>query len=109
MPNEPSLRIAWTTVETSGQAEKLARLAVESNLAACVQIDAPIRSVYQWKGTVESTTEVRLWIKYPAGNEMALWELIRGNHPYGIPQWIAVDAAAVSSAYRDWALGQSAD
>jgi periplasmic divalent cation tolerance protein len=97
-----TLRIAWTTVETSDDAGQLANGIMESKLAACVQIDGPVRSVYPWKGRIESAEEYRLWIKYPAKNEAELQRLVHRVHPYEVPQWVAVDSAAVSDAYLEW-------
>jgi periplasmic divalent cation tolerance protein len=97
------LRIAWTTVEKPEDANSLATSIMESRLAACVQMDSPIRSYFHWKGKLESTNEIRLWIKYPKQNEEALQDLVKRTHPYEVPQWIAVDAAAVMAAYGEWA------
>ena len=44
-------------------AETCARHLVEHSRAACVQIDGPVRSVYQWKGNIEADEEFRLLIK----------------------------------------------
>ena len=44
-------------------AETCAGYLVEHSIAACVQIDGPIRSVYQWKGSIENDQEFRLLIK----------------------------------------------
>ncbi len=97
-----NLRIGWTTLDTLEGARKLASSLVNSGLAACVQIDPPIHSVYLWKGSVESEPEFRIWVKYAAPNEDALQERLRSDHPYETPQWIAVPAAAALPAYADW-------
>ena len=52
-----------TTTETMEQAEKIARHLVETKLAACVQITGPIKSIYRWKGKVETTDEWLCLIK----------------------------------------------
>ena len=98
------LRIAWTTVESVSDAECLATVIMDSHLAACEQIDSPIRSMFHWKGKLDASTEIRLWIKYPDNNEDALQDLVRSHHPYELPQWIAVEATAVAKAYGDWVI-----
>lgn len=97
-----NLRIGWTTLDTPEAARKLAASLVHSRLAACVQIDDSIHSVYMWKGAVQAESEIRLWVKYAAANEDALQERLRSEHPYETPQWIAVTAAAALPAYADW-------
>ncbi|HKJ91010.1 MAG TPA: divalent-cation tolerance protein CutA [Oceanipulchritudo sp.] len=96
------LRIGWTTLDSPEAARKLATSLVQSRLAACVQIDPPILSIYAWKGAVESESEIRLWVKYAAANEEALQDRLRSEHPYETPQWIAVTAAGALPAYADW-------
>ena len=52
-----------TTCDDEQKAEALARALVEQRLAACVQIDGPIKSVYRWNGKVEVEREWRCTIK----------------------------------------------
>lgn len=99
----PAIRVGWTTVETLEQAEALAQALIEARLAACVQIDPPMKAFFPWKGFVEEAQELRLWIKYPAVHEEALQALLAEKHPYETPQWIAVEASASAPAYREWA------
>lgn len=96
------IRIAWTTVESRKDALHLAHSLIKARLAACVQVDGPVQSVYPWKGAVETGEEYRLWIKYPANREPAIREWIAANHPYEVPQWIAVEAVEVAGNYAGW-------
>ena len=101
------MNIAWTTTETREQAEKLARLAVEKGLAACVQIEGPITSFYRWEGAVEKAGEFRLTLKVLRKNASALKALVHRNHPYETPQWTVADLADVGEKYRKWAEASS--
>lgn len=101
-PADLALRIAWTTVATATDASRLAQSIVAAKLAACVQIDGPIHSVYPWEGKIECSEEFRLWLKYPASNEEAVRELVHRLHPYSVPQWVAVEAQSVGTAYLHW-------
>jgi periplasmic divalent cation tolerance protein len=40
------------------EAERIGRAVVEDRLAACVNILGPVRSIYRWKGEIESADEV---------------------------------------------------
>jgi periplasmic divalent cation tolerance protein len=91
-----------TTVGSRAAAQALARQILESRLAACVQLDQDITSLYYWKGKLCEEPEVRLVIKTLPGCEAALQTLFAKHHPYELPQFIAVRMSA-SEAYRQWA------
>jgi periplasmic divalent cation tolerance protein len=99
--------IAWTTVATRADAERLAGGIIGKGLAACVQIDGPVASCYRWQGKVEQTEEFRLCLKFlPAqAAELASWVL--AHHPYDTPEWIVVQAVEVGEKYLSWARATS--
>ena len=77
---------------------------VAARLAACVQVDGPIRSHYIWEGRAEKSREWRLWVKFPSSRARAVEAWLKQHHPYSTPQWLAVPAARVAEPYRAWAL-----
>jgi len=91
-----------TTTETSEDAEKIARLLVESRLAACTQIVGPIRSIYRWQGQVETSQEWQCWIKTRAERLEDLQEAIRKAHPYQVPEILALPVESGSASYLRW-------
>jgi len=97
------MRLAWTTVGARGDAERLARDAVTQGLAACVQIEGLVRSVYLWEGEVEEAQEYRLCFKFLPEHSAALEALVHALHPYDVPEWVCVDATHVSEKYLSWA------
>ena len=99
--------IGWTTVDSATAAEKLAAGLVSARLAACVAVDGPVTSHYWWEGKQERAEEWRLTVKFPVrrAEDVANW--LAANHPYSVPQWIAVEADAVSEAYRDWVIASA--
>ena len=99
-----TLLVGTTTVSERADADRLASGLVESRLAACVQIDGPITSVYSWQDKLETAPEFRLTVKFPAANAAALENWLRANHPYDTPEWIATPATIVSEKYLSWAL-----
>ena len=40
------------------EAERIGRTVVEERLAACINILAPVRSIYRWQGKIETADEV---------------------------------------------------
>ena len=51
----PSFSIVITTVDSSSEADKLAKHLVENKIAACVNIVGPSISVYNWKNNLEKS------------------------------------------------------
>ena len=97
------LMIAWTTVATRADAERLASGAVAAGLAACAQIDGPVSSFYLWEGKLENSAEFRLTFKCLPGQLEALQQQVLASQPYDTPEWIAVEAAVVGEKYLSWA------
>lgn len=99
--------IGWTTVETRDQANQLAHGLVEAGLAACVQVEGPIESIYRWENRTEKTQEVRLTVKFLAAHSVALEAWLLSRHPYKTPEWVVVRAEHVAEKYLSWAQASS--
>ncbi len=91
-----------TTTETMEQAEKIARHLVETKLAACVQITGPIKSIYRWKGKVETTDEWLCLIKTRAILYSKVEAAIKKLHSYETPEIIALPIVKGSKEYLNW-------
>ena len=70
--------------------DRLARALVTERLAACVNVVPGIRSVYRWKGEIETSDECLLIIKSSRDLFAALSAAIEKLHPYEIPEVVAV-------------------
>lgn len=95
-----------TTLETSEQAESFAQQLVELRLAACVQIDGPIRSVYRWQGKICRSEEYRCCIKTSQSILEEVKERIGQLHPYETPELLVFQSCDVSEDYLKWARDQ---
>lgn len=85
------------------EAERLARAVVEKRLAACVNIaSGQVKSIYRWKGKIESATEIALVIKTTRARFLALEKEIRRLHSYETPEIIALPIVAGSANYLQW-------
>ncbi len=94
--------LVLTNVPDQVIAERIARHLVDANLAACVNILAPCRSVYRWQGTIEGASEIPLLIKSTEERYPALERAIKSMHPYDVPEIIAVPVATGWPAYLEW-------
>ena len=86
--------------KASGDA--LARLLVTERLAACCQVLGPMTSVYRWEDEVRTAEEHLLLAKTTARLFAALEERVRAEHPYDVPEVLAVPVGAVSEPYAGW-------
>jgi periplasmic divalent cation tolerance protein len=88
-------------------AERLADMVVQKNLAACVNILAPCRSVYRWKGAVQHEEEHPMLIKTTRERYPALEQALREGHPYELPEIIALPIERGLPAYLEWVEKES--
>jgi len=87
-------------------AEQIARTLIDERLAACVNIHAPMVSIYRWKGAVERDSERQLVIKTTRNTLPALEKRLRELHPYELPEFIVVAASGGSAVYLEWVAQQ---
>jgi periplasmic divalent cation tolerance protein len=97
-----SMYLIITTAPTQGDAKKLANLAIEKNMAACVQIQAECMSTYRWQGQIETATEYPIHFKTNEANKQALMNLLKQNHPYDVPEIIGIKLEDVEKDYANW-------
>jgi len=88
-------------------AEQIARTLIDERLAACVNVHAPMVSIYRWKGVVEKDNERQLVIKTTRAALPALEKRLRELHPYELPELIVVAASGGSDPYLDWVAQQT--
>lgn len=95
--------IAWTTLATRADAEKLASETVTLGLCACAQVEGPIISHYLWQGWPERTEEFRICFKCLPDRLAALEAHVVMHHTYAVPEWVVVRAEHVGEKYLSWA------
>lgn len=93
-------RVVLITASATDEAERIARALVDERLAACVNIIPSVRSIYRWKGKVESEDEVLLVAKSSHRLFDRLSARIVELHSYDVPEIVALDPAEMSPAYR---------
>jgi periplasmic divalent cation tolerance protein len=90
-----------TTLPDVEAARRMASLLVDEKLAACVQLSA-IESFYRWEGRIANEPETLLLIK----TRTALFDdaiaRIKAEHPYTVPEIVAMPFSAGYQAYLDW-------
>ncbi len=98
-----------STLPDRDAAEKMAYFLIEQQLAACVNILPGVTSVYRWQGKVESANETILLIKTTMARYPALEAAIKAQHPYELPEIIAVPINAGLPAYLAWVATETSN
>ncbi|MGZ8219855.1 divalent-cation tolerance protein CutA [Methylomagnum sp.] len=100
MSNEYCLVLC--TCPDAPTARQLAEALVKERRAACVNIVPGLTSVYEWEGNIETAAEQLLLIKTEAAAFDALEAFLKANHPYELPEIIAVPIQRGSVDYLQW-------
>jgi periplasmic divalent cation tolerance protein len=94
--------LVHTTLPDEDTARALARSLVEAGLAGCVSIGAPVESLYHWQGALENVREIPLTAKTRADRFDAVAAAIRAQHPYELPEILAVPITDGTADYLAW-------
>ena len=84
------------------EAERIGRTVIEERLAACINIFSPIRSIYRWKGEIETADEVAAILKTHHWRSDALIARIAELHSYEMPCVVSWPIDRIVGAYADW-------
>ena len=98
-----------TQMPDRASAQSLARSLVEARLAACVSIGAPVESLYHWRGQIETAQEIPLIVKTRAELYRSVETVIQAQHPYELPEILAVPVVDGLARYFDWIADETAD
>ena len=87
------------------EAERIGRQMVEERLAACVNIMGPCRSIYRWRGAVETADEVAAIFKTTDRQAELLMTRIAGLHSYEVPCVVVWQIDKLLGDYAEWVEG----
>ena len=87
---------------------RLAEMLVEQRLVACVNT-VPVRSRYRWNGEICDEEEHLLVMKTRLENKDNLIAAIKANHPYLVPEIIALPVLAGYLPYLEWVRNETRD
>ena len=98
--------VVLSTCGSADEAERLARELVAQHAAACVNIVAPVRSIYRWKGKIEDASEWLLIVKTNRASFDRLRAALEAAHSYELPEVLALPVVAGSPNYLRWIEGE---
>ena len=94
--------VVLITTGSTEEAQKIARALGEEGLAACVNIVAPVHSVYRWRGEIQTDQEALLIVKTRADILEKLFQRVKQLHSYELPEIIALPILAGAEDYLHW-------
>jgi periplasmic divalent cation tolerance protein len=92
----------YAVFANADEANRIGRAMVEKRHAACVNIIAPVRSIYRWKGAVEQVDEVAAIFKTTDSSAEALIAGIAGLHSYDVPCIVSWPIDKITASYAAW-------
>jgi periplasmic divalent cation tolerance protein len=92
----------YAVFASAEEAERIGRTVVEERLAACVNILGPARSIYRWKGAIETADEAAAIFKTDDAHAGALIERVTTLHSYDVPCVVSWLVDKVLQEYAEW-------
>lgn len=90
-----------TTCENKDDAKVIIDALLIKKLAACVQLQN-IESFYTWKGRVENSNEIMIFIKTKSKLYKEVESTIKKFHKYDVPEIIEIPITSGLPAYFNW-------
>lgn len=99
--------VVYITAANLEQAQELANVLVEEQLAACVNRLGPVHSTYRWQGELCQDSEYLLIAKTRQARLPELTQRIKELHSYEVPAIIALPILGGLTTYLDWVQSQT--
>ena len=90
------------TCPSRAVARRLAQRVVRRHLAACVNLVPSVESIFWWQGKLDRAREALLLIKTTVKAYPRLEAALRAQHPYDVPEIIAVPVTRGFAPYLRW-------
>jgi periplasmic divalent cation tolerance protein len=107
-PDGTDAVIVFTTLETAAAARVLVEHLVEQRIVACGTIVPATTSVYRWEGTITAASEALVMLKTTRDRWPALRAAVDHEHPYRVPELLAIPVTDGLPAYLSWVAAETA-
>lgn len=94
--------VVYTTIDSEQDARKIARLLLEEQIVACVNIIPNVESMYRWKGNIEEKKEFILIAKTVDDNVTKAIKRIKEFHTDELPDVIAMPVTGGLEEYLEY-------
>ena len=100
--------MVYITAASPAEAETIGRTLVEEHLAACANILPGMRSIYRWKGVVETAAETVLIAKTRLELADALAARVKELHSYDVPCVVILPISGGYPPFLRWIEDETA-
>ena len=107
MSDDTGAVLIYATYPSSEVAQAAARILVEDQLVACVNILPVMHSVYVWEGKVCEDKEVVGLFMTRASLADQVVHAVEKNHPYDTPAILILPVAGGGAGFLDWLKAQT--
>jgi periplasmic divalent cation tolerance protein len=97
----------YSTFPDQASARAVAEALVTAKLAACVDLSAPMTSVFEWQGKLECGPEIAAFIKTRRALVDDVIAFARPLHPYTVPCFLILPIEGGNADYLAWARTQT--
>lgn len=97
-----NVRLVYMTFPSKKEAKRTGEALLKERLAACVNVFSDMRSVYWWKGEIESSKEVVMIAKTSVRKYPALKKRVLELHSYECPCILMINIEDGHKGYLDW-------
>ena len=94
--------LVFCTFPDADTAAAVTKTLVGEKLIACGTILPGARSIYEWEGKMEDTSEILVLFKTAGPAYAKLEKRLLKLHPYDMPEIVALEAGAASKGYAAW-------
>ena len=99
--------VVYSTVGKIQDARRIAKILIEEQLVACVNIIPKIESVYKWKDKIENDEEVVIIAKTVDANVKKTIQRIKQLHSYELPDIIVLPIIGGLKDYLDYIANET--
>lgn len=107
MPANDKPVLIYGTFANPEEAARIGGDLVDRQLAACVNILAPLTSIYVWQGQREQASETPMLIKTRAALADAVIAHVRSLHSYDNPALLTLAVDGGSADFLAWITAQT--
>lgn len=94
--------VVFATCDSVAEADRIGERLIKEKLAACVNINDRVTSIYEWKGKIQRDVEAFIIIKTRRSLVDRVQSAVKAESSYDCPEIIALPIVAGSPDYLKW-------
>jgi periplasmic divalent cation tolerance protein len=95
-------QLVYMTAGSRDEARQIAKTLITAKLAACINIIAPVNSLYMWNGQIQDDAEVVMIAKSTAERLPELIDTVKRIHSYDCPCVVSLPIGDGNPDFLSW-------